>query len=143
MTFILIIRIRSPIKRSISLIFFLTSFLLSCTFGKDTSTTLKETVFWGTNPSSGAQLYVKVIPPDEWNGTSQPTIILVPDGLLDNTLLTINETYVENFTSNGFTVVIFDPDGRGKSEGEEDKNGYIHQDGLAKIILTIADLPDV
>jgi pimeloyl-ACP methyl ester carboxylesterase len=34
----------------------------------------------------------------------------------------------------GYLVVLFDPDGRGSSEGFEDNNGFIHQDGLAAVI---------
>jgi alpha/beta superfamily hydrolase len=44
----------------------------------------------------------------------------------------------QTYADQGFTVVIFDPEGRGASEGEEDLNGHIGQDGLAGIIRTIA-----
>lgn len=43
----------------------------------------------------------------------------------------------------GFVVVLFDPDGRGKSTGKEDFGGYIHQDGLAAVVRFTADLPYV
>jgi pimeloyl-ACP methyl ester carboxylesterase len=38
-------------------------------------------------------------------------------------------------------VVVFDPDGRGRSDGEEDNNGFIHQDALAAVIRYAADHP--
>jgi hypothetical protein len=40
-------------------------------------------------------------------------------------------------------LVVFDPDGRGRSEGVEDQNGFTHQDGLAEVIRFAATLPEV
>jgi pimeloyl-ACP methyl ester carboxylesterase len=43
----------------------------------------------------------------------------------------------------GYTVVVFDPDGRGRGEGSEDNNGFVQQDGLAAIVQFAATLPEV
>jgi len=44
---------------------------------------------------------------------------------------------------NGFAIVVFDPDGRGRSEGVDDDNGHLQQDGLAAVIEYAATLPEV
>jgi pimeloyl-ACP methyl ester carboxylesterase len=104
----------------------------------------EEGVLWVTNPTSGAALYVKIITPSNWDGTPLPTLILVPGGLGDSTDFEGDNRSVQSMADDsGYTIVLFDPDGRGQSEGEEDKNGHIHQDGLAQIIHTIKDLPEV
>ncbi len=101
-----------------------------------------------TNPSSGAVLFMAVYYPENWDGqTKLPTLVLVPGGSGDSasfikkspagasTVSVINEA--------GFAAVIFDPDGRGKSQGAEDYDGFIQQDGLAEVIRSAAALPGV
>jgi hypothetical protein len=50
---------------------------------------------------------------------------------------------VEQLGLEGFHLVVFDPEGRGKSEGEENFNGHVGQDGLYAITLFIKDFPTV
>jgi pimeloyl-ACP methyl ester carboxylesterase len=64
--------------------------------------------------------------------------VLIPGGIGDSSAFTEGRGDAQLLAQEGFVVVVFDPDGRGQSEGEEDKNGHIHQDGLAEIIYTIA-----
>ncbi|MFH1455907.1 MAG: CocE/NonD family hydrolase [archaeon] len=95
-----------------------------------------------TNPTSGAELFVNIYKPSDWNGEALPTIILIPGG-------SSYSSYYEEFdraqtlSEEGFTIITFDPDGRGKSGGFDDQNGFTHQDGLAAIIEFVATLPEV
>jgi hypothetical protein len=95
--------------------------------------------FWVTNPVSGANLFVTVFFPDNWDGkTKLAALVLVPGGSSgsdtftkktpngDSTVLAINQS--------GLAAVIFDPDGRGKSQGQENYDGFAQQDGLAEVI---------
>ena len=43
----------------------------------------------------------------------------------------------------GVAIVVFDPDGRGPSEGVDDDNGHLQQDGLAAVIEYAATLAEV
>lgn len=98
-----------------------------------------ENTFWVTNPSSGAELYVQVFYPNDWNGSTQlPTLVLMPGGIAES-----DPVKGARLSSRGYTVIIFDADGRGKSQGTEDFNGFITQDGLAAVILACASLPGV
>lgn len=99
--------------------------------------------YWITNPSSGVDLYVRLFVPADWDGAGMPTLVLVPGGIGDGSDFTEGRNDAEIIADAGFTVVVFDPDGRGNSGGEEDKNGHIHQDGLAAIIQEIATYPEV
>ncbi len=98
---------------------------------------------WVTNPTSGARLYVRVIQPQGWDKGPLPTLVLVPGGTGDSSDFLGPPDRVQSIADEGFTVVVFDADGRGHSEGEEDQNGYIHQDGLAEIVRFVATLPEV
>ena len=69
--------------------------------------------------------------------------MLVPGGFGNSSDFTGNRRSAQKLADQGYTIVVFDPDGRGNSQGEEDKNGHIQQDGLAEIIETIAGLPQV
>lgn len=101
-----------------------------------------------TNPSSGAALYVAVFYPDNWDGQSKlPTLVLVPGGSKDSSSF-VNRppkgsSTVEVINQAGYVAVIFDPDGRGRSGGTENYDGFIHQDGLAEVIRFAATLPGV
>lgn len=93
-----------------------------------------------TNPTTNAKLNVQVFTPKDSAGKKFPALVLVPGGIGDGNGL-IREA--EEFMNAGFVAVIFDPDGRGKSEGVEDFNGHKHQDGLAAVARFTATLPEV
>jgi len=96
-----------------------------------------DNTFWVTNPTSGAKLYVQVFYPNDWNGTAAlPTLVLVPGGIAES-----DPQRAAHLSGQGFLVIIFDADGRGRSEGTEDYNGYITQDGLAAVITAATSLP--
>lgn len=94
--------------------------------------------FWIKNPSSGARMYVQAIHPSNWDEAALETLILVPGGL---GIIDLREAH--RLADGGFTVIVFDPDGRGRSEGQEDLGGYIHQDGLAAVAHAAGSLPGV
>lgn len=92
--------------------------------------------YWVTNPSSGSRLYVTAIYPPGWSGELLPALVLVPGGIAES-----DPARAARLADQGFLVVIFDPEGRGRSEGAEDFNGYIGQDGLAAVIEAATALP--
>lgn len=100
-----------------------------------------------TNPSSGAALYVAVFYPDNWDGqTKLPALVLVPGGNGDSNAFvrpSPSGSTVEVINQAGYAAVIFDPDGRGRSGGTENYDGFIHQDGLAEVIRFAATLPGI
>jgi pimeloyl-ACP methyl ester carboxylesterase len=96
-----------------------------------------DNTFWVTNPTSSAKLYVQVFYPNDWNGTdSLPALVLMPGGIAES-----DPQKAARLSGQGLLVIIFDADGRGKSEGTEDYNGYITQDGLAVVINVVTSLP--
>jgi pimeloyl-ACP methyl ester carboxylesterase len=100
--------------------------------------------YWVTNSTSGARLLVLVIRPSDWSGGGLPTLVLVPGGTgFSSGFLKPPHSTAETLAAAGFIVVLFDPDGRGQSEGVEDQDGFIHQDGLAAVIQFAATLPEV
>ncbi len=100
--------------------------------------------YWVTNPSSGARLYVRVIRPDSWDGAALPALTLVPGGNgFSAGFLRPPRSSAQTIADAGFIVILFDPDGRGQSEGVEGQNGFIQQDGLAAVIQFAASLPEV
>lgn len=82
--------------------------------------------YWITNPASGSRLYVRIITSETGDGAASPTLVLVPGGIGDGTAFTGERNDAQQLAEQGFTVVVFDPDGRGHSDGEEDKNGHTH-----------------
>lgn len=101
-------------------------------------------VYWVTNPASGAPLYMRVVRPQIWDGEALPTLILIPGGNSDSSgFFTSPQNQAQRIADAGFVVVVFDPDGRGQSEGQEDYGGFVHQDGLAAVIKRAASLPEV
>ncbi len=92
--------------------------------------------YWVVNPSSGSRLYVRVQYPRGWNGKPLPALVLVPGGTG-----VIEPRKAETLATEGFLVIYFDPEGRGRSEGTEDHNGFIGQDGLAAVIEAATALP--
>jgi pimeloyl-ACP methyl ester carboxylesterase len=101
-------------------------------------------VYWVTNPASGARLYMKVLHPQLWSGEALPTLALVPGASNDSSgFLDASQSQAQRIADSGFVVVVFDPDGRGQSEGNEDYDGFVQQDGLAAVIEQVATLPEV
>lgn len=98
---------------------------------------------WVTNPTSGANLFVQVITPEGWNGAALPALVLIPGGSGDSSDFISRSQRTLMKLEAGFALVVFDPDGRGQSEGQEDDNGYTHQDGLAAVIEYAAQLPQI
>ena len=92
--------------------------------------------YWVVNPSSGSRLFVRVAYPRAWNGELIPALVLVPGGTGAT-----EPRKAEALAAEGFLVIIFDPEGRGRSEGTEDYNGFIGQDGLAAVIEAATALP--
>ena len=100
-----------------------------------------ENSFWVSNPTSGNQLYATVTYPES-GSEPYPAVVLIPGGVGDSSDL-LSRGMAGRFADAGFVAVVFDPDGRGQSEGEEDYNGFIQQAGLATIITFTAELPTV
>jgi len=96
-----------------------------------------DNAFWVTNPTSGTKLYVQAFYPNDWNGTDAlPALVLMPGGIAES-----DPQKAARLSGRGFLVIIFDADGRGMSEGTEDYNGHITQDGLAAVINAAFALP--
>lgn len=108
-----------------------------------TSTTVvveeTEGEHWVTNPDTGNDQYVRAFVPD---GTGTfPVIVLVPGGVSWSQLF-IDHHDAENLEALGYLTVIYDPEGRGSSEGTEDSGGLIHQAGLAEIVRWASARPE-
>jgi pimeloyl-ACP methyl ester carboxylesterase len=91
---------------------------------------------------------MQIVHPTNWNGEKLPTLVLVPGGFNSGSEFTHPKiaggpSTAAEIANAGFNVVVFDPDGRGKSSGAENANGFIHQDGLAAVIRFAATLPEV
>jgi len=103
--------------------------------------------FWVVNPTTGARLAVQVILPQDHDGTALPTLVLVPGGAGDSSTFTKappgRPSKAQRMADSGFAIVVFDPDGRGRSDGIDDDNGHRQQDGLAAVIREIAARPQV
>jgi hypothetical protein len=95
------------------------------------------------NPTSGCSLYVHIHRPTSTGPTAQvPGVVLVPD-LSDAGTVFDNNGLADSIASDGFAVLHFDADGRGRSSGTEDYDGYVHQDGLAECAAVLASRPYV
>lgn len=93
-----------------------------------------------TNPTTNAKLHAQVFAPQDAAGKKYPALVLVPGGIGDGSAFGDD---ARRMASAGIVAVTFDPDGRGKSTGQEDYNGYKQQDGLAAVIRFVATLPEV
>jgi len=108
---------------------------------QSTGTTGTYTVI---NPSSGAALAVYVnIPANASAESPAPALVLVPGGSGASSSFRKPDGEFYVFPQEGYAVIVFDPDGRGKSTGTEDYNGFLQQDGLAAVIEFAASLPGV
>lgn len=85
-----------------------------------------------TNPTTGACLHVEVFTPSSGADTTV-AVVMAPGGRSDSTLFTGNGD-AQRIADGGYTVVVFDPDGRGESTGTEDDNGHAGQDGLEAVV---------
>jgi len=93
------------------------------------------------NPSSGAELFVQIYRPrGSTPNDTFPVLILIPGGSSAGST-SFSAPDVQSYADLGFLTVIFDPDGRGRSEGVEDDNGTVHQDGLAEIVRMASQHP--
>jgi len=88
---------------------------------------LEPGTYWVTNPTSGVELFVAVMRPQDWDGESLPTLVIIPGGTDDSSAIT-DRAMGRVVTEEGFVVVAFDSDGRGRSAGEADYNGFTRQD---------------
>jgi hypothetical protein len=96
---------------------------------------------WVVNPTSDCSLYVHIHRPTSAGpGAPVPAVVLVPD--LSNAGTTLHN-FADSLATEGFAVLHFDADGRGRSSGTENYNGYVHQDGLAACLETLAVRPYV
>ncbi|MFH1547327.1 MAG: hypothetical protein ABIC57_02470 [bacterium] len=107
---------------------------------------IAENEYYVTNQTSGSKLYVNLVPAKGVSGPA-PTIIMSPGGTGDSSAYTNNVPGVtstaEKFANAGFNAVVYAPEGRGKSEGQENMNGFIGQDGLYYVTEFIDTLPEV
>lgn len=98
--------------------------------------------FWITNPTSGARLYTQVVLPKSASG-KLPALVLVPGGIGWGGNFLDPPNRAQTLADAGFVVVVFDPDGRGKSAGKDDFDGFVQQDGLGAVVRFAATLPNV
>ena len=106
---------------------------------------INEFEYYVTNPTSGSKLYVRISPTTS-SMAAIPAIIFIPGGTGDSSMFTDEipgGSAAARFTGAGFVPVVFDPEGRGKSEGVEDYNGTIGQDGLYAVTRFVEQLPYV
>jgi hypothetical protein len=103
----------------------------------------EENTFRMVNPASGAQLYIVVTYPEGGSPGPLPAIVLIPGGLGTKEPLNGTDPDAVSLAAAGYAAIQFDADGRGATLGEEDYNGFIHQDGLAALILAAGQIPGV
>ncbi|MFO0752369.1 MAG: prolyl oligopeptidase family serine peptidase [Thermodesulfovibrionales bacterium] len=99
--------------------------------------------------ANGNNIYVRLAYPSSSSGTSKyPAVVIVPGGLSGGT--TFLDDGLSDLAERGYIVVTFNPQGRGSgeegdltSEGEEDFDGYVHQDDLKSVIEDVMQDPNV
>ena len=100
------------------------------------ATAVAVETLWVVNPTSGCSLYVHIHRPVEAGPSNQvPAVVLVPDLSSAGTAF---EGFADSIATEGFAVLHFDADGRGRSGGTEDYDGYRQQDGLAACLESLA-----
>ncbi len=96
--------------------------------------------------ANGNQLYINVHRP-VWSSAEKPChgLVLVPGGKMKGEVWQVpwRRSSSQHWAAAGFVVVDFDFQGRGRSEGEEDYYGPVHQQDLRTVILYCANRPDV
>ena len=92
------------------------------------------------NPASGCTLYTHIHRP-AWASDANPVpgVILVPDSNRAGAMFDVSGL-ADNLARDGFAVLHFDPDGRGRSTPfPENYGGYTHQDGLQACAQVLAE----
>ncbi len=92
---------------------------------------------------NGKKLYVHVHTPN--TDGKFPAVVLMPGGIgpgtvFDRPMSPLPATFLAQY---GLVAVHFDPEGRGRSEGEENECGRAHQDDLKAVIEFTKKLPEV
>jgi pimeloyl-ACP methyl ester carboxylesterase len=71
-----------------------------------------------------------------------PAVLLLPGGFQAGTD-ELDGGQADALAASGIAVLVFDPSGRGKSEGEDDHNGFAAQDETAEVLRWLASNDDV
>jgi hypothetical protein len=99
-----------------------------------------EEEVWVTG-KNGRKLYCHIHRP--FKGSRWPGLVLVPGGLDGGSIFDkwfCLNLRARDLASQGYVVIHFDPEGRGKSEGREDFGGLLHQSNLDSILEFFAGL---
>lgn len=103
-----------------------------------------DTEFYLNNPTSGAKIWAKVFyPPNISTRQKYHGLVMIPGGLGYGSQFADAPNGPVDFAEDGFIVMVFDPDGRGNSGGDENWNGIIHQDALNTLLKEMAANPYV
>ena len=95
------------------------------------------------NPTTEVKLYTHIHYPNEvLSGKKFPGIVLIP-GAINSSAVFDRRGEASMLAMQGYVVLHWDPEGRGKSSGVEDAAGYAHQDGLHTVLEYLASLPYV
>jgi dipeptidyl aminopeptidase/acylaminoacyl peptidase len=98
--------------------------------------------FWIQNPTSGANLLATIRFPKLETGEKAPFILFVPGGTAPGNDLDQDPMGVQ-LLEKGYGVAYFDSDGRGQSEGEENYNGTLGQDGMHAVLVYLTSREEV
>jgi hypothetical protein len=116
-----------------------TAGISACKQPESENTQIREV--WVKAPN-GNKLYSHIHEPANASVENQyPGLALVPGGSGPGTVF--DNGQADDIAHKGFVVIHFDPEGRGRSEGQENYNGYVHQDDLYAVILYLKSLPQV
>ncbi len=92
------------------------------------------------NPTSKARLWAMVFSPAGAGADKRcPAVVFIPGGLGFGSGMA-RTPLPRHLVHAGLVVGLFDPDGRGRSDGKEDWNGKVHQDGLNAFLRHLAGL---
>lgn len=110
-------------------------------FRAERTTRLDETQI--QNPTTDVGLYTHVhYPKDASSARKYPGIVLIP-GAINASNVFDRRGDASILAMNGLVVIHWDPEGRGKSGGEENAGGFAHQDGFHAILKYLESLPFV
>ncbi len=98
---------------------------------------------WVINTTSQARLSVQIVTAKGQPAAKNPTLVMIPGGNGDSQTFTGRRPIAAELAGARFTVICFDPDGRGQSEGKENYCGFTQQDGLAAVIRWAVTRPEV